>query len=247
MDFNYALRPHPLFLIHQLNDNAFGKVRTLAYLPKQDGQALTENQLFEALRNGRTLLTDGPVCLFYLQLEGEDRIYRFGETVTLSSGKNLKLSLKWQSTPEFGAIEKINLFLGTKRGEKDIRSEIDFSMFGDSNYGLQGESSHVFSNWTESPCYLRLEAASMIDPENEGSPLPVRHESNLDCCRMNGGQKYEDTKHPILCSDRASTRLYPCNPACDFGDHGLRKYLAGSFHCLHYLNPAASRWCRVLH
>ena len=106
MDFNYALRPHPLFLIQSTERQCLWKSPyPRLSLPKQDGQALTENQLFEALRNGRTLLTDGPVCLFYLQLEGEDRIYRFGETVTLSSGKNLKLSLKWQSTPEFGAIK----------------------------------------------------------------------------------------------------------------------------------------------
>jgi hypothetical protein len=56
----------------------------------------------------------------------------------------------------------------------------------------------------------------------------------------NGGQMYDDTKRPARCSDRASTRLYPGNRAFDPGDRGLRKYLAGSFHCLHYLNPAAS-------
>jgi len=48
-------------------------------------------------------------------------------------------------------------------------------MFADGNCGLQGEINHVFSNWTESPCYLRLEAASMIDPKTKESLLPVHH------------------------------------------------------------------------
>lgn len=118
MDFNYSLRPKiPLFLQH-LTDNAFGKVRTLVYLPKQDGQALTESNLYEALRNGGALLTDGPVVLFHLKIEGEDRVYRFGETVPLPSGKNFELMLEWQSTPEFGSTQEIKLILGTPRGEK---------------------------------------------------------------------------------------------------------------------------------
>jgi len=165
MDFNYSLRPKiPLFLQH-LTDNAFGKVRTLVYLPRQDGQALTESNLYEALKNGRTLLTDGPVVLFHLRIEGEDRVYRFGETVALPSGKNLELMLQWQSTPEFGPIQEIKLVLGTPKGEKNITDQIRLPSLRKKEIGFNGQIKHLFTNWIQSPCYLRLQAASMIDSQ----------------------------------------------------------------------------------
>ena len=165
MDFNYALRPHPAFLLHYLNDNAFGKVRTLAYLPKQNGQTLREQSLYGALRTGKTLLTDGPVALFCVRPEGETKVYRLGDTVTFPAGKNLELLLEWHSTPEFGPIERFKLYLGTTKGEKKISDQIVFSGFGGGNYGFQGQIKHVFPSWTESPCYLRLEADTTIDPD----------------------------------------------------------------------------------
>jgi len=165
MDFNYSFRPHPAFLIHHLYDNAFGKVRTLAYLPKRDSQSLTEDNLYEALRTGKTLLTDGPVVLFSLQLEGKDRVYRFGDTVNLPAGGNLKLVLEWHSTKEFGPIHEINFYRGTEQGEEEITDQIDFTNLPTDDYGLKGQISHIFPNWTISPCYLRLEATSGLDPE----------------------------------------------------------------------------------
>jgi len=165
MDFNYAFRPHPAFLIHYLNDNAFGKARTLAYLPKQNGRNLTEENLFEALRTGKTLLTDGPIVLFSLRPEGSEKIYRFGDTVLLPKVKNLELLLEWHSTEEFGPIEKIGVYLGTKKGELDISDQIDFSCLRNDRNGFQGRITHMFSPWTESPSYLRMQAVSSIDPK----------------------------------------------------------------------------------
>jgi len=165
MDYNYAFRPHFAFLIHHLYDNAFGKVRTLAYLPKANGKALTEANLYRALRNGNTLATDGPVALFSLRPAGSEKTYRLGETVPLPPGKALELTLEWKSTPEFGPVQRINLYLGTARGETDISNRISLPFPGKEGYGLEGSIKQVFSSWPETPCYLRLEAASGIDPE----------------------------------------------------------------------------------
>lgn len=165
MDFNYAFRPHPAFLIHFLNDNAFGKSRTLAYLPKKDGKSLTEGNLFESLKTGKALLTDGPIVLFSLRPEGSETIYRFGDTVLLSEGKNLELMLEWHSTDEFGPLDKIDFFLGTKRGEEDIGDQIDLSCLRNDWNGFHGRITHMFSPWMESPSYVRMEAVSGIDPK----------------------------------------------------------------------------------
>lgn len=163
MDFNYSFRPHPIFLMHHLYDNAFGKARTLAYLPKKDGQALTELNLYEALRTGKTLLTDGPVIIFHLQIEGSSKIYRLGDTVTLPAEKTLRLSLEWHSTEEFGSLQEINFYLGTEQGERDITNQIDFSKLQANRF--KGQITHIFPAWTASPCYLRSEATS--SPETD--------------------------------------------------------------------------------
>jgi len=165
MDFNYSFRPHYALFLHHLNDNAFGKVRSLVYLPKQNGEALTETNLLEALRNGRALLTDGPVVLFQLRMEGEDRVYRFGETVTLAPGKRLELFLEWRSTPEFGPVQEIKVILGTPAGEKDISNQIPFPSLRNKEIGFNGQITHLFANWPRRSSYLRLQAASMIDPQ----------------------------------------------------------------------------------
>ena len=78
--------------------------------------------------------------------------------------------------------------------------------------------------------YLRLEATFMDPTRKRRKP--------------SSGQMYDGTKRPTLCSDRASTRLYPCNCACDPGSRWLRKHLSGSLHRLYHLDPAVSRWCR---
>jgi len=165
MDFNYAFRPHMAFLIHYLHDNAFGKVRTLAYLPKSNGQVLTEENLYRAFRNGNALATDGPVALFSLRPEKGAKTYRLGDTVTLEPGDALDLTLEWKSTPEFGPIQTINLYLGTTKGEKDVTDQIRFPRRRKKGYEFEGSIEHTFSKWEATPCYLRLEAASGIDPK----------------------------------------------------------------------------------
>lgn len=163
MDFNYALRPHPSFLVHNVNDNAFGKVRTLARLPGSRAEALTEPNLLDALRNGRTVLTDGPVALFSLRRESDGREHAVGDTVTVSPGEELTLSVDWLSTEEFGPLHRISLYLGRSGGEEDISNRVGLGALGGGAYGLAGRREHRFPDWTESPCYLRLEAGSGFD------------------------------------------------------------------------------------
>jgi len=165
MDFNYAFRPHMAFLIHYLNDNAFGKVRTMAYLPKSNGRALTEENLYRAFRNGNSLATDGPVALFTLRIMNSGKTYRLGDTVPLQAGEALELAIDWKSTDEFGPVEKINLYLGTTKGEKDITNQMRFPRSRRKGYGLEGSIEQTFSKWEAMPSYLRLEAASGIDPK----------------------------------------------------------------------------------
>ena len=160
MDFNYSFRPHPAFLIHNLYDNAFGKVRTMALLSSTGGSPLTERNIHEALKSGKTLLTDGPLALFCLRQKGSAQTFHFGDTARISRGADLEMELEWLSTPEFGPVSKISLFLGTAEGEDDITLQIANLNDAISSERYRGSLKRVFSNWTIGPAYIRLEACS---------------------------------------------------------------------------------------
>jgi hypothetical protein len=160
MDFNYSFRPHPAFLIHNVYDNAFGKVRTLAYLRHSKGKHLTEENIYEAIKSGKTLLTDGPIALFYLRPNGSEEIYRLGDTLKLPRGGDVEIDIEWQSTSEFGPIKDLKLFLGTKNGEEDITDQIGAFKPIDTGEEFNGHITHTFRNWVADTVYMRMEASS---------------------------------------------------------------------------------------
>jgi hypothetical protein len=83
--------------------------------------------------------------------------------VPLQPGEDLELTLEWKSTPEFGPVQKINLYLGTTKGEKDITNQIQLPRRRKKAFEFEGSIEQSFSEWEAMPCYLRLEAASGID------------------------------------------------------------------------------------
>jgi hypothetical protein len=105
------------------------------------------------------------VALFSLRPKNGGKTYRLGDTVPLQPGEALELTLEWKSTPEFGPIQKISLYLGTTKGEKDITHEIRLPRSRKRGHELEGSVEQTFSKWKATPCYLRLEAASGIDPK----------------------------------------------------------------------------------
>jgi hypothetical protein len=75
MDFNFALRPNPIFVSFMFTDNAFGKVRTLAYIPgfkNTSSYAEQKELLVRALRRGCCVVTDGPVVIPTLAIRHKD-------------------------------------------------------------------------------------------------------------------------------------------------------------------------------
>jgi hypothetical protein len=88
-----------------------------------------------------------------------------GVLVPLQPGEALDLILEWKSSPKFGSVQKINLCLGTTKGEKDITDQIRFPRSRKKGYEFEGSIEQTFSKWEVTPCYLRLEAASGIDPK----------------------------------------------------------------------------------
>jgi hypothetical protein len=93
------------------------------------------------------------------------KTYRLGDTVPLQAGEALELTIDWNSTAEFGPVEKINLYLGTTKGEKDITNQMRFPRSRKKGYAFEGSITQAFPKWEAMPCYLRLETASGTDPK----------------------------------------------------------------------------------
>lgn len=101
------------FDLDSTTDNALGRVRTVA-LPA----TYTIDSILDAVGAGRTLLTDGPLVTFGVDKTGDGTIdqladVQIGARHEVPESSNLELSFKWQSTAEFGEVDRIAVVRGT--------------------------------------------------------------------------------------------------------------------------------------
>lgn len=92
-DFN-----HKESLIESSWETAFGKVRTYIY-----SDSLSKEGVLEALRNGNSILTEGPVLVFDVEGRG------IGNTLTITENEELTINITGASCPDLG--EEINYTL----------------------------------------------------------------------------------------------------------------------------------------
>ena len=91
-----------------VDDDALGKVRTVVYLPDGYTNAIPpEAGILAALRRGSCVVTDGPIFTFSIQQQGKTA--QLGEVLTASSNQDIELKIQAFSTPEFGAVEEVEL------------------------------------------------------------------------------------------------------------------------------------------
>jgi len=125
-DFNYqtTLVPGwsfswPPFYDVQYSENAFGKVRTYVYTTD-----FSQNGILDALRNGHSIMTDGPLVTF--TINGEI----IGNTVTVPYGASPVLNIQWRSTPEFNEVRNIKIYRGDSNGETKIFDSVPALLTG---------------------------------------------------------------------------------------------------------------------
>jgi len=88
-----------------MTDNAFGKVRTLVHC-----EELTEKSLTHGLKNGNSVVTDGPVVNFEIRGTKNGKLItgKFGQSIEVSES-TLNIKILWKSTEEFGQFQDIKL------------------------------------------------------------------------------------------------------------------------------------------
>ena len=128
-DFNYR-RSGALLGTTRVHDTAIGKPRNLVFAgrpPRKLGafaprglRPHTQEQVVAALREGRFCVTDGPALRIAIERDGQDGIgdadLGMGGVHRIAGGKSnrsIKLHVEWKSTPEFGPVRKVDLYVGT--------------------------------------------------------------------------------------------------------------------------------------
>jgi len=103
-------------------DNAFGKLSTVAHCPR--GMGRRGENVLAALRHGKTVLSNGPLLIagFDLNsngsLDDEHDVVIGGMTVS-KLDQLAPLQLQWASNNEFGPFVSIRLILGSAPGESN--------------------------------------------------------------------------------------------------------------------------------
>jgi hypothetical protein len=103
-------------------DNALGKLATIAWCPNGVGE-WGENVL-KALRDGHTVVSDGPIVVFGIDRDGNGSIddpddVHIGDTFQTDKQK-VTLSVAWATNEEFGQIKEIRVIRGTADGESSL-------------------------------------------------------------------------------------------------------------------------------
>ncbi len=107
-------------------DNAFGKVRTYIYC-----EEFTEEGILNALKNGHSIMTDGPLVIFNITNERNETAI-IGHEIT---GYYLTLNIQWESTSEFGNISHIYIHRGIIN-----ETEVEISEYNLTPYNFSGAS-----------------------------------------------------------------------------------------------------------
>jgi hypothetical protein len=148
-DFNRCRKVKcPNTRLTESHEHVFGRMRTYAYC----GDDLSVDGIHEALRNGRTVVTDGPVATIQAQnATGETAM--IGDEIT---GTEFSLTINARSSKEFGAINRVILYRG------NILEEIERveRVFVPEKDRFSPVFSHKIDNKNKG--YIRAEAISSV-------------------------------------------------------------------------------------
>lgn len=105
-----------------INDNAVGKVNTLVYCP--DGMKVDGGGVLKALKNGRAVLSDGPILSIGVSSDGSNNsnelLMGSDNVIDIAFFDDHYLNFDFSTTNEFGDIDTMIFIVGTQSGEYRI-------------------------------------------------------------------------------------------------------------------------------
>ncbi|MDP6530152.1 MAG: FlgD immunoglobulin-like domain containing protein [Gemmatimonadota bacterium] len=160
-DFNFASH---LGIDDYATDNAMGKVQTVVHVPGgySSGNLPPSADLLEALRLGRSVVTDGPFLEIGIDRDGNGSWYdtgdlMIGDDAVVNPSTLPDLSIRWGSLAEFGSITSLSVLVGDASGTSVVYS-FDPSSSGQ---GLGGSTTRSLSALgLTGDVYLRAECVT---------------------------------------------------------------------------------------
>jgi hypothetical protein len=152
--FNYSNTDLTGNITGSVTDNAIGRLSTLVYCPQ--GMGLNGKNILEALKNGHSILSSGPILTTILTNNaGNNYISGDDAQVGLAELSNYFVKFNSITTPEFGTVSEILLFGGTENGEVSI----SFPVFSGMNqFSLSSLILQLFPNGLMHDKYFYIRA-----------------------------------------------------------------------------------------
>ena len=146
-------------------DNALGKVRTLVYARER-----SSSSVLEGLRNGHSIITDGPVLLIGIDNNKDQKLNKLdgdfivGDIVDLKKGDDIDIVISWIAY-ENREIEYIDLFL-----DGIMIKSFDLQNYREVNgNALEGNLPYTIPmTLTQGGHYIRAECQTKIFKNNSG-------------------------------------------------------------------------------
>jgi hypothetical protein len=191
-DFNYATH---LAFDSYATDNAIGKVQTVVMIPGPygPGNLPPTSEILAALREGRSVVTDGPFVEIGVDGNGDgdlldDGDLTIGEDAALDASQETAMTVRWTSTPDFGPVVSLELLAihgsGTSTalaldpsatgegwsGERTVEL-LELELSGETCFRAQcrtdrgDDSFRAYTN----PIWIDLDATSVAGSDEDGS------------------------------------------------------------------------------
>ena len=137
----------PFIHMAEHNQEVFAQAKTVVHI--SDGRPGIES-IIDAVRNGRVVVTDGPFAEFTLENGG--RSAGIGDTI---AGTDADIDIWAESTPHFGVIDQVVLYIGNLRTRRESRRVM-------TGYSHKDYSVHIRETLTDLPesGYIRLKVIS---------------------------------------------------------------------------------------
>ncbi|HQI69613.1 MAG TPA: T9SS type A sorting domain-containing protein, partial [Bacteroidales bacterium] len=169
--FNYSNTEMTFGIMGTINNNAIGKISTLAFCP--EGMGHHGKNVLRALKNGHTILSDGPIINIGISTDGSDstnEIYIGQDTVlTTQQMATSRLIVDAYITPEFGDMTQITLTGITM----DSTFSYDLPLVNHQTYDLQSILGTLFGDIPANQYFMIR--ASLHSTKNYGALSTIYH------------------------------------------------------------------------
>jgi hypothetical protein len=170
--YNYSNTETWAMIFGGLSNNAIGKLKTYAYCPQ--GMGKNGENVLQALKNGNSFMTNGPLISF--SIENNKERFQSGDFFKFTKKNSYQLKITVLSSKQYGNIKSVSLFLGT--AEKEI---VLLEKNGETKLLIQENMNDLIKSYLseEKNIYLRAELETQKNYSETEKEIFLRDKENF--------------------------------------------------------------------